>query len=153
MARKFQIETRSEPVRFTLAGISCHVRDYHLTFLLNEKLELDFTKEEDLQGYPLYFCRDENCFNTYYLLGNRGENSLLIPEMKQTDYLLLVEGPFTKVREEKLLKKIRQISKVLMAYDINPEILKNIDTLLNDLEMHFLNIHKELKTKYSPTKH
>ena len=49
MAKKFLTETRSEPALYTLLGISCHLRDYHLTYLLNEKLELEFIKEDDFQ--------------------------------------------------------------------------------------------------------
>jgi hypothetical protein len=152
MAKKILIETRSEPALFTLIGLSCHLRDYHLTYLLNEKLELEFIKEEDFHSYPFFFCRDENCFNTYYLLGNRGQESFLMPEMKQADYLLLVEGPFKKAQKDRLIKNIRQIENILMVFEINFGVLKNFDTMLNDLEIHFMNIHKESKTKFTPIK-
>ncbi len=152
MAKKILLETRSEPALYTLVGISCHLRDYHLTYLLNENLDLGFVKENDFQGYPFFFCRDENCFNAYYLLGNRGQESILLPEMKQTDYLLLIEGPFKKIQKDKLLKKIRSIDNILMSFEIKIEIIKNFETILNDLEIHFMNIHKVSKTKYSSTK-
>ena len=151
MAKKFLTETRSEPTLFTLLGISCHLRDYHLTYLLNEKLELEFIKEDDFQGYPFFFCRDENCFNAYYLLGNRGQESILFPDMKQADYLLLIEGPFKKSQLERLMKNIRQIDNILMSFEISPEKIKNFETMLNDLELHVMNIHKDLKIKYSPS--
>ncbi|MEI7661903.1 MAG: IPExxxVDY family protein [Bacteroidota bacterium] len=152
MAKKILIDTRSEAALYTLIGISCHLRDYHLTYLLNEKLELEFIKEEDFRGFPLFFCRDENGFNTYNLLGNRGAESFLLPEMKQADYLLLVEGPFNKTRTERLLKNIRKIGKILLSFEINIESVKNFETVLSDLEIHFMHIHKESKTKYSPSK-
>ncbi len=152
MAKKFLTETRSEPALYTLLGISCHLRDYHLTYLLNEKLELEFIKEDDFQGYPFFFCRDENCFNAYYLLGNRGQESILFPDMKQADYLLLIEGPFKKSQLERLMKNIRQIDNILMSFEISPEKIKNFETMLNDLELHVMNIHKDLKIKYSPFK-
>ena len=152
MAKKILLETRSEHALFTLTGISCHLRDYHLIFLLNEKLDLEFKKEEDFLGYPFFFCRDENCFNAYYLLGNRGQDSILLPEMKQIDYLLLIEGPFKKIQKERLIKKIQSIDNILMSFEIKLEIIKNIESVLNDLEIHFMNIHKELKVKYSRIK-
>ena len=152
MAKKLLIEARSEPVLFTLLGISCHLRDYNLTYLLNEKLDLEFTKEEDFQGYPFFFCRDENYFNAYYLLGNRGMESILLPDMKQADYLLLIGGPFKKVQKDRLLKNIQGIESVLMSFEIKIGTIRNFETMLNDLEIHCMNIFKELKTTYSPSK-
>ena len=152
MAKKILIDSRSEPALFTLTGISCHLRDYHLTYLLNDKLGLDFVKEEDFLGFPFFCCRDENGFNIYYLIGNRGAETFLVPEMKQADYLLLIEGPLKKAQEERLLKNIRSIEKILMVFEINLETIKNFGTFLNELEIHFMNIHKEIKPKYSSYK-
>ena len=152
MAKKILIETRSEPALYTLIGISCHLRDYHLIYLINEKLDLAFAKEEDFQGYPFFFCRDENIFNTYYIIGNRGAGAILMPDRKEADYLLLIEGPFKKSQKDQLLKNLRHIDKIQMSFEIKPETVKNIETLLNDLELHFMNILKELKEKFSPFK-
>jgi len=152
MAKKILLETRSESALYTLIGISCHLRDYQLTYLLNLKLDLSFTKEEDFRDYSFFFCRDENCFNAYYLLGNRGQESILLPEMKQTDYLLLIEGPFKKFQSDRLLKNIQGIDSVLTAFEVKIDVIKNFETMLNDLEIHFMNIHKELKAKFSQPK-
>ena len=150
MAKKILIETRSEPVLFTLFGISCHLKDYRLSYLLNIKLELEFVKLEDFMGFSFYFCRDEDRFNTYYLLGNRGEDSILFPGLKQTDFILVVEGPFKKIQKEKLLEHLRSIQNVLTAFEIRFETVKNYETVLTDLEMHVMNIQKVSKVKYSP---
>jgi hypothetical protein len=152
MAKKILLENRPGPTLFTLLGISCHLRDYQLTFQMNGILELGFVKEEDFQDFSFFFCRDDNGFNAYYLLGNRGPESILVPEMKQTDYLLLVEGPFNKGQKDRMLKNIKGIGQVLTAYEVNLGQVKNFDVLLNELELHFMNIHKEKKTKYSPVK-
>ena len=152
MAKKILFESRSEPVLFTLFGISCHLKDYRLTFLLNKKLELEFTKMEDFNNYSFYYCRDEDRFNTYYLLGNRGQDTILFPGLKQTDFILLVEGPFQKVQKEKLLENIRAIQNVLTAFEIRFETIKNYESVLTDLELHMMQISRESKIKYSPSK-
>lgn len=152
MAKKILLETRSEPALYTLFGISCHLRDYHLIFLLNEALNLAFVKMDDFLGYSFYYCRDEDCFNAYHLLGNRGDESFLIPELKQTDFLLLAEGPFKKTQKERLLEKIRNIQSVLTSFEIRFETIKNYETILNELEIHFMKINKESKITYSPVK-
>jgi len=150
MAKKVFLETRPESILFTLFGISCHLKDYRLSYLFNKKLELEFVKMEDFNGYSFYFCRDEDCFNSYYLLGNRGEEAILLPVLKQTDFLLLVEGPVKKIQKERLLEKIKSIQNVLTAFEVRFETIKNYETLLTDLELHLMKILKEAKIKYSP---
>ncbi|MEI6455458.1 MAG: IPExxxVDY family protein [bacterium] len=163
MAKKFHIETRSEPAVFTLIGISCHIKDYRLSFLLNHELELGFGKLEDFvvtmaatgepDSFSFYFCRDEDQFNTYYLLSNRGQESLLVTELKQADFLLLVEGPFKKTQLDALLASIKKIQQVLTCFEIKFSTIKNFENLLTDLELHLMNIKKESKIRYiSPKK-
>jgi hypothetical protein len=152
MAKKIFLETRTEPSLFTLFGISCHLKDYRLSYYLNNRLELSFVKMEDFLGFSFYYCRDEDSFNYYYLLGNRSQDSILLPDLKQTDFLLLVEGPCKKTQKERLLEKIRGIQNVLTAFEVRFETIKNYNVILTDLELHLMNILKDQKIKYSPLK-
>jgi hypothetical protein len=152
MAKKVFLESRAEPTFFTLIGISCHLKDYRISYHLNQKLDLSLTKMDDFLGYSFYFCRDDDCFNAYYLLGNRGPELILLPDLKQTDFLLLVEGPVKKAQKERLLEKIRGIQNVLTAFEVRFETIKNYTLMLSDLELHLMNILKEAKIKYSPVK-
>lgn len=152
MARKILLETRSESILFTLFGISCHLKDYRLSFHLNNGLDLELVKMDDFHGFSFYFCRDEDRMNSYYLLGNRGQDAILMPDLKQTDFLLFVEGPVRKVQKERLLARIREIQNVLTAFEVRFETVKDYRLVLNDLELHLMNIQMELKTKYSPLK-
>lgn len=158
MAKKFHLETRSAPALFTLVGISCHIKDYRLSFFLNQQLELNFRKLEDLVSstdvqrepntFSFYYCRDEDQFNTYYLLSNRGQESVLVNELKQTDFLLLIEGPFKKSQLDVLIRSIRLIPQVLTCFEIRFSTLKNFENILSDLELHYMNISKKVKVKY-----
>jgi hypothetical protein len=152
MAKKVFLETRSEPILLTLVGISSHIKDFQLSYHLNHKLELEFAKKDDFKGCSFYLSNDEDHYNTYYLLGNRGQDAVLLPELKQTDFLLLVEGPFKKPQKEQLLEKIRSIKNVLTAFEVRFETIKNYELMLNDLELHHMNIVKDAKIKYSPVK-
>lgn len=162
MAKKFQLETRSEPALFTLIGISCHIKDYRLSYLLNQKVELNFQKMDDMVSstafqrkpdtFSFYYCRDEDQFNTYYLLSNRGQESVLVNELRQTDFLLLVEGPFKKSQLDALLRTIRLIPQVLACFEIKFSTLKNFENILTDLELHYMTISRESKIKYPSLK-
>jgi hypothetical protein len=152
MPRKVTLRTRSEPTSFTLFGISCHLQDFRLSYHLEKDLGLAVEKLDDFRGYSFYYYRDEDCMNLYYLLGNRGEEAILLPDLKQTDFLLLVEGPFKKSQKEKLLKQVRDIPHVLTAFEVRFETIRNYETMLDDLELHFMTIMKDKKTKYSSFK-
>ena len=153
MAKKIMLGSRNEPSWFTLAGISCHLKDYRLSFLLNQNMHSSFRKMEDIAGgYSLYYHLDDECRNFYYLISNRSEDKLLFPGLKQTDFLLLVEGPMKKSQLERLLKIIRTIPNVLTAFEIKVESLKTFPGFLSDLELHLMNIKKESNQKSIFTK-
>lgn len=147
MAKKILLDSRTESSCFTILGISCHLKDYRLSFLLNQNMPADFKKMEDFPGlFSLYFYLDEECRNSFYLLSNRNEEKILFPELKQTDFILLVDGPVKKARLDRMLKTIRAISNVLTAFEIQVASLKNFPGFLADLELHFMAISKENKT-------
>jgi hypothetical protein len=159
MSKKIFLDIRSEPVIFTLIGISCHVKDYRISFLLNKHLGINFLKMEDLKitlntkkeptEFSLYYYYDEDYFNKYYLVSNRSQEYVLAPELKQLDFLMIVEGDFKKSQKDHLLKNIRSIPNLLLAYEINFVEIKNHEMLLNDLEMHFMKIKKESQIRYN----
>ena len=153
MAKKFMLESRAEPSFYTLAAVSCHLKDYRLSFLLNQKLPAGFRKMDDFHGnYSLYFYLDEECRNSYYLVSNRSEEKVLFPELKQTDFVILVEGQYKKNQINYLISTIKSIPNVLTTFEIQAESLKNFSGFLADLELHFLNFKIESKPKLVFTK-
>jgi len=148
MAKKFTLEARPETAYYTLAGISCHLKDYRLSFLLNQAIGCNFIKMEDLPGgYSLYFYRDEECRNAYSLISNRSAEKLLFPALKQADFIMLVEGPYKKSQLNRLINNLKAIPNILTAFEIQAQSLKNFASFLDDLELHFMNIRKEAKLK------
>ncbi|MEI8006139.1 MAG: IPExxxVDY family protein [Bacteroidota bacterium] len=148
MAKKIVLESRTEPSCFTILGISCHLKDYRLSFLLNQNLPADFKKMDDFPGgFSLYFYLDEECRNSFYLLSNRSEEKILFHELKQTDFIMLLDGPVKKARLDRMLKTIRAIPNVLTGFEILVDSLKNFPGFLADLELHLMKIKKDSKPK------
>lgn len=158
MAKKLMLETRSEPAFYTLIGISGPLRDYRLSYLLNHSLEFNLKKLDDFsyvlpgkkepEVFSLFYYRDEDQPNSYYLVSNKNDENYLLPEMRQMDFLLIIEGAFKKSRKDILLKNIRDTKNVLAAYEIRFNELKNFENILIDLELHMTNILKPSKTKF-----
>ncbi|MBL7138508.1 MAG: IPExxxVDY family protein [Bacteroidales bacterium] len=143
---------RPEPAYYTLLGLSTQQKDYHLSFLLNKLPEFKFTRFEDLlvnipeeeepAHFSLYTCFDEEGFNTFTLISNRNSNQYLVPSLRQTDYLMIIEGPFKKQKKEELIKALRTIPNMLLATEINPSDIKQFESLITDLELHIMKSKK-----------
>lgn len=126
-----------EDYSFKLIGINCHVKDYRLCWEMNDALNFDFVKEEDYeiiiknqkQGYSFYSYLDEENYIDYYLISNRGEFGLLIPEEK-SDFLLLIKGSVTKGQLKQIGEQLHRIKNILTAYPIEVEHLKSKKNLI-----------------------
>ena len=161
MAKKLLLETRSEPAFYTLIGISSSLRDYRLSFLINQSLEFNLKKLDDFctilpgkqepEAFSLFYFRDDDQRNSYFLLANRNLENFLLPEMRQMDFLLIIEGGFKKARKDAMLKNIRNIQNVIASYEIRFNELKNFENLLMDLELHMIKLLKPSKIKYQPS--
>jgi len=125
---------------FLLIGISCHERDYRISWALNQKLSLQLVKEkEDLEVFlnktnepslhSIYTFKNKETHNEFYLLNNRSNSGLLIPEQPQADYLLIIKENFN-FSYDLLLKKINNITFVLTAFKIPVEQLKSKENLI-----------------------
>ena len=160
MAKKIYLDIRSEPALFTLLGISCHLRDYRLSYLFNHHLGFSFIKRDDLRiisstnkgeaAFSFYIYWNEERLNTFYLIANRSQDFVLVQEMKQFDFLLIVEGKYNKVEKDFMMKTIRSLPSILTVFEIRFTEIKNYESLLTDIEMHVMNIQKVPKIKYQP---
>lgn len=127
-----------EDYDFSLIGISCHAKDYKLCHEFNKLLEIDFVRKEDLdidskktQGnYSLYEYIDGDNFVNYYLISNRSNKGVLIPEHKSIDYFLLLKGATNNDIMENIIKKTSTLQIVLTAYKIDVDTLKSKQNLI-----------------------
>ena len=99
---------------FVLIGISSHEKDYRICWAINNQLGLNLTKTDALeikdkkQDEPSHFSLfsfelpDE--FMEYFIIANRSEKGLLIPEQKQVDYFFIIRG---EIEDEKVMEMIK----------------------------------------------
>lgn len=153
MAKKYNLELSREQNWPVFIGIACQSKDYHFCFHLNKKAELHLKKLPDFEivlpgkkestFYSLYRHQDVNRRLDYLLLSNHHPDSKLIPEFKQTDYFMLVTGETTANEIEHLIRMIRAVPGVLLAYYLDLTKSKQIDLILADLELHLLESGKK----------
>ncbi|MBE9481754.1 MAG: IPExxxVDY family protein [Bacteroidetes bacterium] len=156
MVKKLILNIDYKP-EYTIIGISSHLKDYRLSFNINKKLNFKLKKLSDLviikgknkktQKYSLYHYEQPDTQNIFYLISNNNPNGKLIPSQKQTDYFLLIKDIIDDQRKNMIVKTLKAIRNVLMVYEINPNTIKNIDSILTEVELQGLDIMK--KEKYS----
>lgn len=140
---------------YTMIGISCHLKDYRITYYLNKFLGINLKKskefpiksEKDKKNFlfSFFIFNDRNKEISYYLISNHNPESKLIPSQKQTDYFLIAKDLINKENETDIINKIKTIPYVLTAYKIELQKIRFINNLFSDLEIHVANISPKTK--------
>lgn len=125
---------------FVLIGISSHEKDYRICWALNNQLGLDLVKTEPLeikdkkQDEPSHFSLfcfelpDE--FMEYFIIANRSEKGLLIPEQKQVDYFFIIRGEIEDGKIMEMVKQIKESNLVQTAFRVDVNALKSKQNLI-----------------------
>jgi len=99
--------------------------DYHIIF---EKRKQQRVKKHYFSIYR--FC-DPNFEFEYYLLSNRCvDGGLLIPELPNFDYFMLVKHYIDTDDLRALMDQIRNIKEVILTKELNPTTLKSKENLI-----------------------
>jgi len=119
---KLSIETK-----FKLIGIATRISAHKLSWLLNTELNTDFKQASDLilnnTNHAIYE-HDTNTGVFFHLIENKNDSVTLIKQLKNIDYLLKIEGDFSKNQITQLTKKIRNIESITACLTIDIQKLK-----------------------------
>ena len=129
--KRLDVETESEA--FVLA-ISCHQKSVRMAWEINRVLRCELeaqTKPDEsiyfldsLKGQAYFAWHDPSERFTIHLVSNQGENQLLVPQLKEIDYFLIITGLYRELDFESGTKKIRSIESVLTAFPIALDKIK-----------------------------
>jgi hypothetical protein len=132
---------------FSFIGISCHLKDYRLSYFLNKKCNINLRKIEDffqrgsdnhLVSYSVYYHKCLEMHNNFCLISNHNSGLKLISALKEFDYFLLIQNGLHPNKKLELLKSMKEIPHLLAAYEIEFSKVKNINHLLVDLELQLI---------------
>ena len=140
---------------YILIGIHSALEDFRLAYFLNQKLNLRLQRfEEDLDfpalncSFSLFICEDEITLTSWSLIANRyvsvfsiapsqdnlfGEETkvfFLIPEKKQIDYFIKINGAIPPEDLTNILTEINSNNKIITSYTINPNTLISKENLI-----------------------
>ena len=135
---------------YTVIGISSQVRGYKLAMLVNEKLELHLYRVQDFavhskpdRVYMLYEAHARDSRRMYHLLYNRNPEGHLVPSLKGLDAFLITDEELNSAEISKALSQLRKGQGIQAAYDIKLNTVKDLDLLLEELEVHLMDIKKK----------
>ena len=140
---------------YALIGIHSAEEDYRLAYLLNKHLHTQLTRYKDCLDFenstaefPFFEYKDPHTFINYYLInnkhaqfvnnshnkglfdGNYSTISYLIPEKKNVDYFLKIEGCNRPNFMIEWVKKLNNLAPIITSYTIDANTLKSKDHLI-----------------------
>lgn len=126
---------------FTLIAITSPLKDYRLCYFINKYSGLNLSKIQDhdawlsasdeQRSFSRYAAISETSETEFYLLANRGnEGGILVPEMRHSDYFLLIRNFIDEEDLDALLSNLNAIPDVVVASEISPQKLKSKENLI-----------------------
>ncbi len=125
---------------FVLIAITSQLRDYLLCYKINKQLSYDFAKIDDLemafspdqeiQYFSRYFYNIPGSECELYLITNRGTDGILVPEMRNVDYFILIRNYIDDEDLRSIVNGLNKIPEVLVAVEVDPKKLKSKENLI-----------------------
>lgn len=125
---------------FMLFALVSSVRDYRLCWFINRALRIDMARQEDIDmlyqkkgrqaAFSCYLYEQPDAYLLYALLQNKSVGKFLLPELKQFDFLLKIEGFMADEEKDHLLKQLKAIPVAEAVFEQDPAQLKNIQNLI-----------------------
>lgn len=124
-------------IDFLLLGISCHLPDYRLAWILNKELKIDLERQKDIdlqlskksheKGFFSCFNYDnEESYTTINLIANRCDKGFFCNELKQLDYFLQLWLPDSDEKgADSVLDSLKKNSQIITCVKVDTEKLKS----------------------------
>lgn len=135
--KKFDLDIEFE-YDFLLYGIVSQEKAHRLAWFINRTNLFNFVRVQDYElnlggkdcGFTQFQFHEEENHLYYTLLANRDEQSLLLPDVKNFDYLMIIKGALDFFEEDVFKASLKQISVVQLIYPIETEKLKSKQHLI-----------------------
>jgi hypothetical protein len=124
---------------FVLIGIVTSHRDYRVSRDVNLALEITLERTEDYSivekkrgqeiHFPFFKFTNEH-EDQYFILGNKVETGLLIPEQKQLDFFLMVKPGQSTIDRAELVRLLKKDNRFQAVFPIEVAGLKSKQNLL-----------------------
>ena len=156
MARVPKLEPAFEPAD-AFIGIATNIPVIQLVHFINHSTLLNLVREDDLPVYSektdslnyhkFFHYQDEDLRSDFFFFFNNSDGLFLLPLHKQFGYFLVIHGAIPDEKVKHLLTQVKKISGVQLAALIGQEPIKALGPILQDLELHLLDLGKQKAEK------
>jgi hypothetical protein len=125
---------------FHVWGINSPLVDYRLCWLLNNILEWNFERVNDIEidsekdnsiiYFNAYKYENKEDFYTVEIIQNKNDGFVLLPELRNIDYLLLFDGEEDYFDKDEITTVFKQIQGIQSIFEIEVDNLKSKYKLL-----------------------
>ncbi|MBI4648176.1 MAG: IPExxxVDY family protein [Bacteroidia bacterium] len=123
---------------FAVIGIASHESDYRLSWAINEKLNFNFVRDENIKiseknfsaTFSIFSYEDKSICVEYNLISNRCENDFLIEEYRNIDYLILIHGNVPSGFTKEFISALKHFEIIIHAFEIDIKQIKTRQRLL-----------------------
>ncbi len=130
---------------YSLLGIVCGLPDFRATHFINQYGGFDFKKyevfslsQEKETAFSWYYSSNEEMRRDYFLIQNKDGADILLPALRNFDYLLLMYGNITAQYLGELLPLLRNVPNVTAVFEQDLNKVKNGELLIEKNELHAL---------------
>ncbi len=124
-----------------LIGIVSALPAYRFCWLMNQKFDMNFTRDAELdvclqtkpnerRFFSLYSYSMPLNGSRYLIYKLKSDKEVLLPEVKQLDYLWMIQSNSHETDAANISQYLRDIPDVQLAQVLVPEKLKNLNHLL-----------------------
>lgn len=124
-----------------LLGIVAPVKDYQLSWHLNQLLGFDFRLNNEIEiqlskrnrqyYFSIFEYKVPGVVLSHYLYNNQFDGEYLLPEFKHLDFLWLIKGDLIAADEQhNLIQSIRSLPGVQLVTEMTHEKIKNKQHLI-----------------------
>lgn len=133
-------------VDFDLWALVTPLPDYRLCYFMNKVCSLSLARLNDLNiwlpkgktkaDFSAFGYADSANYVDYFVLANGSDSHqhVLLPEMKQVDFLLLVKGTRSSNHVDRQIKRIQDMQQVQTIFPVNAVALHSVNNLIFDNE-------------------
>ncbi len=125
---------------FVLIAVTTSLKDYRICYLINKYLNFNLVKSADLaidinpNPEPVYFSQYEYHLEAgptdFYFIANKGSDGYLIPEMRKTDYFMIIKNYISEDELDNILSALNRVPEIVAAVKIEPKKIKSRENLL-----------------------
>lgn len=139
--KKHLLEFEAE-ADFDLIGICSHHNDYRLAWGINSTLGFQLEQSNDPfaithtkkgitthQSHPMFEFYEEENRVTYFLIKNKEEGKLLIPEKPTIDYFLFIHKN-NVIDLDHLSARLREVASILAVFVLDAELLPSTENII-----------------------